>query len=199
MFLDKNGTSVDHWHDASRRIGAVVDVRTSVERRARQLDLEVAATEAAAREETRRRENRNFVQVYPKGFKRLRALMDEYPLAAKVYAFLVEHIDEGCGAVVASQELIADELGVSRRSIIRATGYLDEVGAVVRIRLGPGTVYAYALDPEEAWKSFDAAKDYAAFKTRTLARARDNGEVRRKLQIMLKGKVEPETSEEQVQ
>jgi hypothetical protein len=141
--------------------------------------------------ETRRRENRNFVQVYPKGFKRLRWLMDEYPQAARVYLFLAEHIDEGCGAVVASQELLAEELDVSDRSIRRVTSFLDEHGIVVRIRLG-GSVYAYALDPEEVWKSFDDQKQHSAFKTKTLARKKDNPDIKRKLQFMMKGQIDLE-------
>jgi hypothetical protein len=147
-------------------------------------ELDRAKDEA---EQAKRRQNRDFVQVYPKGFKRLRALMKEYPLAAQIYAFLAEHIDSGTGAVVVSQELLAEELGVSRRSIIRASQWLDEENIVVRIKLGGSAIYAYCLNPDEVWRYFDEAKDYAAFKTKTLARKKDNGDVKRKLKVMLSG------------
>jgi DNA-binding GntR family transcriptional regulator len=113
--------------------------------------------------------------------------MKSYPLAAQVYAFLAEHIDESAGAVVVSQELLAEELGVHERTIRRATAWLDEQNIIGRIKLGGAAVYAYCLDPEEVWKSFDDAKDYAAFRTKTLARKRDNGDIKRKLKVMLTG------------
>lgn len=39
------------------------------------------------------RENRRFVQVYPKGWRRLHWLIRENPSAARLYALLAEHID----------------------------------------------------------------------------------------------------------
>lgn len=169
--------------------GSGMQVITEEQRQERRAMFERADQERAEREQKKRRENRNFVQVYPKGFQRIRTLMDQNPLAARVYAFLAEHIEEGTGTVVASQELLAEEMGVSERSIRRATTYLDECGAVLRIKIG-GAIYAYALDPEEIWKSWDESKKYAAFRTKTLARKRDNGDVKRKLQIMVSGQQE---------
>jgi hypothetical protein len=161
-------------------------------RRKRDLDsLDKARNES---KNAKNRQNKDFVQVYPKGFQRLRSLMDSYPLAAKVYAFLAEHVDEITGAVVVSQEVLAEEMGVTSRSIRTATGYLDKVGAVVRIKLGGAAIYAYCLDPTEVWRSFDDAKTYAAFRTKTLARKKDNGNVRRKLRVMLKGTDDPDAS-----
>jgi hypothetical protein len=174
-----------------------MDVVSDHDRSMRTRDL---ADEDRARkeaEQAKRRQNRDFVQVYPKGFKRLRALMKEYPLAAQVYAFFAEHIDEGTGSVVVSQELLADELGVSRRSIIRATQWLDENCIVVRIKLGGSAIYAYCLNPDEVWRYIDDAKDYAAFRTKTLARKSDNGDVRRKLKIMVAGQRDPLEDEEE--
>ncbi|HEV7278034.1 MAG TPA: helix-turn-helix domain-containing protein [Devosiaceae bacterium] len=172
-----------------------MDVATEADRQRRLRDL---ATEDEAAERAaivRRRQNRDFVQVYPKGFHRLRSLMKEYPLAAQIYAFLAEHIDPGTGAVVVSQELLAEELGVHRRTIIRATHWLDENNIVVRIKLGGSAIYAYCLDPEEVWKSFEDTKDYAAFRTKTLARMKDNGDVKRRLKIMVTGQQDLFTEE----
>lgn len=135
-----------------------------------------------------RKKNKNFTQMYPKGFDRVIAIIEEYPLAAKLYMFLAKHIEPGTGAVVASQDLLANELNVSVRSIQRATKWLDENNVVLKIRLGAGSVYAYCLDPDEVWKSWDTTKKYAAFNTKTLARHQDNGDIKRRLQVMLKGK-----------
>jgi ribosomal protein S21 len=178
--------------------GDSMDVVTHQDRKRRMRDFASLDRAQDKAEQAKRRQNRDFVQVYPKGFQRLRALMDSYPLAAKIYAFLAEHIEQGTGAVVVSQELLAEEMHVTTRSIRTATAYLDEVGAVVRIKLGGSAIYAYALDPEEIWKTFDDAKEYAAFKTQTLARKRDNGDVKRKLKVMMKGQLESESPDAEV-
>lgn len=149
---------------------------------------EFAAQDRAkeAQEEAEKRTNKDFVQVYSKGWKRLRALIRDNPSAARVYAFIAEHIDGTCGAVVVSQEVLAKELGVHERTIRRLTQQLEEMGALVRIKVGTG-VYAYATDPTEVWRSWDAKKDCAAFVTRTLVLKSDkaNGQVRRKLKVMM--------------
>lgn len=165
-------------------------VASDDQRADRRRTLDAQDREQAAREAAEQRANRGFAQVYPKGWQRLRWLMREWPMAAQLYAFLGEHMDPSAGAVVCSQELLAQELDCHVRTIRRITKWLDEdVGAVVRIKVGAG-VYGYALDPDEVWKSWNSAKEYAAFRTKTLARKKDNGDVRRRLQVMLDGQDE---------
>jgi Helix-turn-helix domain len=135
------------------------------------------------------KKNKNFVQFYPSGFERIKSLIEaKQPTALKLYLFFAEHMEPGTGAVVASQQLLADELEVSVRTIKTVSKYLEDLGAIIRIRLGAGTVYAYCLDPNEVWKSWDTSKKYAAFNTKTLARQKDNGDIKRRLMVMLKGK-----------
>lgn len=141
------------------------------------------------REEDRRddlaRENRRFVQVYPKGFRRLQMLIRDNPSAARLYALLAEHIDPNGGVVVASQTVLAEMLGVTDRTIRTLTKSLEDQKAIVRIRVGAGT-YAYALDPEEVWKAWDVHKDHAVFKTRTLvSKSGDNANVKRRIQVLI--------------
>lgn len=138
-----------------------------------------------ATEEEKRRGDNNFIKVYPQGWKILRKLIDSYPPAAKVYAFLAEHIDAGAGAVVASQSLMSESLEISERTIRRIIKYLEDNNALVKIRL-QGNLYAYALNPEQVWKSWKDSKDYAAFNTRTLAKNKDNTDVKRRMNVMLK-------------
>lgn len=146
-----------------------------------------------AEEEASKRQNKNFVQVYPKGWKRLQGLIRTNPSAARVFAFLAENIDGSCGAVVVSQQVIAKELNVHERTIRRLTDWLEDEGAIVRIKIGTG-VYAYALDPQEVWRSWDGKKELAAFVTKTLVLKSDksNNQVRRKLKVML-GELETES------
>lgn len=171
-------------------------IATDLERRVRLRDL-LAQDEERQHQIEQARKNRGFIQVYPPGFQRIKTLMGEWPLAAKLYLFLAEHIEDNTGAVVASQELLAKELGVTTRTIRRVTTWLDEKNIVPRIRLGAGTIYAYCLKPEEVWKSWDNAKDYAAFRTKTLARKKDNGDIKRRLKMLTISQQELPTSEDE--
>ncbi len=160
-------------------------VATDEQRALRQLEMRSEDRDAALKAEAAKK-NREFVQVYPKGWRRLQDLIQKNPPAARVYAFLAEHIDGVAGAVVVSQEVMANALGVHIRTIQRQTAWLEAAGALVRIKVGVG-VYAYALDPSEVWRSWDDRKEEAAFLTRTLVRKSDaaNREVRRKIKVMI--------------
>jgi hypothetical protein len=172
-----------------------LSVSTSEERLQRFMQLvEERLDEDREAKETKK--NKDFIQVYGKGFERISSLIAKNPSAAKLYVFLAEHIEPGTGAVVVSQELLAEELGVSDRTIRRISKVLEEEGAIVRIRLGASSIYAYCLDPEEVWKSWNTNKKYAAFNTKTLARHKDNGDVKRRLMVMLKGKNLSDTASE---
>jgi DNA-binding transcriptional regulator YhcF (GntR family) len=166
------------------------DVETDQDRRLRAAEIEiekdVEEARRAAAEELARRSNKEFTQVYVKGWRRLQSLIRTNPSAARVYAFLAENIDGTVGAVVVSQDVMAEDLGVHVRTIRRLTKTLEDEGALVRIKVGTG-VYAYALDPSEIWKSWDDKKELAAFNTRTLIAKKDraNGQVRRKLKFMM--------------
>lgn len=163
-------------------------VATDEARNLRRMELDAEDREAALQREQAKR-NTGFSQVYAKGWQRLQSLIQKNPAAARVYAFLAEHIDGVAGAVVVSQDVMAAALGVHEVTIRRQTKYLEGIGALVRIKVGTG-VYAYALDPEEIWKSWDSEKESAAFVTRTLVKKADkqNAEVRRKLKLMLQEK-----------
>jgi DNA-binding transcriptional regulator YhcF (GntR family) len=160
-------------------------VATEDQRALRRLEMDAEDRDAALAAEAAKK-NREFVQVYPKGWRRLQDLIQKNPPAARVYAFLAEHIDGVAGAVAISQDVMADALGVHVRTIQRQTKFLEDAGALVRIKVGVG-VYAYALDPNEIWKSWDDRKEHAAFVTKTLVKKSDaaNREVRRKLKVML--------------
>lgn len=167
-------------------MATVTEVATDAQRAARLMDWQAQDRDVARQAEEARRGDSDFVKVYGKGWRRLQALIQTAPSAARVFAFLAEHVDGTAGAVVVSQEVMANSLGVHVKTIKRQTAYLEKVGALVRIRVGTG-VYAYALDPEEVWKSWADRKEEAAFVTRTLVKKGDraNREVRRKLKVMM--------------
>ena len=101
--------------------------------------------------------------------------------AIGLYSFFAEHIDPTCGAVVCDQQFLANQMGVSTRTIRRWLDYLEEKGALVRIPVA-GKVCAYALDPHEVWKGYNTSKDYSAFVTKTLVNK--DGEIKRRIMAM---------------
>ena len=77
--------------------------------------------------------------------------------AIGLYSFFAEHIDPTCGAVVCDQQFLANQMGVSTRTIRRWLDYLEEKGALVRIPVA-GKVCAYALIPMKSGKDITHPK-----------------------------------------
>lgn len=146
-------------------------------------------------DEERRRMNDGFVQVYSKGWARMRELLRETKSQAPLllYTFIAEHMDADGGVVVADQETICEAIGVSRTTLWRAITFLEERNALLRIVVG-GSVSAYALDPSEIWRSWDSAKERAVFRTRTVVRtSAQSDQVKRRMMVMMKERAgEPE-------
>lgn len=162
--------------------------------RAKMRDLINEEREKVQKTYNKGRQNEGFTQVYESGWVRLRNLISQNRSAAILYSYLAQHIDASCGAIVASQELLCEETGLSRTTLWRSSKHLEDVGALVRFTVG-GSVYAYALNEAEVWKSWDSAKETAAFRTKTLARKSDQpGRVQRRIQVMLKDKIKTEAN-----
>ena len=136
------------------------------------------STDGAGRQPAK---NNGFTQVYPKGWERIRELLKKHPRATGLYSFFAEHIDPTCGAVVADQQFLADQMSVSVRTIQRWLDFLEGERVLVRIPVA-GKVCAYALNPYDVWKGYNSAKDYAAFVTKTLVNK--DGEIKRRIMAM---------------
>lgn len=148
--------------------------------RSRNLFLErQIAREEQEREEAR--QNKNFIQVYTRGWDALRKIIDIDPGAAKLFALLAEHIDASCGAVICTQEFLAKHLDCSVRTVQRRCVALEDADALTRIQV-QGRVYAYALNPRLVWRGYHTSKPYAAFNTKMLIDK--NGEVIRRLKVL---------------
>ena len=164
----------------------MTDPLDEAERKARKRDLENAEKKAIAARE-RERKNDDFTQVYAKYWKFMAEIISENPKAAMLYNFLAENSAPDTGALVVSQQILADKLGVSRMTISRHIKYLEKRNVLLKISLSGG-VCAYALDPEMVWKSYSTNKDYATFRTQTLVKKIDmeKDEIHRKLNVMMK-------------
>ena len=82
-----------------------------------------------------------------------------------------------------NQETLAEATDTSVSTIYRHTKELEAIGALIRIRVGPGT-YAYCLDPEEIWKFWGNAKKFAAFNTKTLVSKKANAVAARQMKML---------------
>lgn len=169
-----------------------VTISNELDGRARMRDIEAEAkAEELAREQAKK--NKNFTQVYPMGWEAFDRLIDDNPQACKLYMFLTRHIDSQIGAVVATQEFLAEQMGTHKRTIQRWLDVIENKHhMLIKIPIH-GRVYAYCLDPLLVWKGWDNSKTYAAFNAKTLTNK--TGEIARNLKILAlkqKGAVQAE-------
>ena len=113
------------------------------------------------------RENKDFAQVYAKGWRRLQSLIQTNPSAARLYALIAENMDPQGGAVVASQAVLAEMLESQ-------TGQSDpdeSTGGPAGNSADPRRCRNLCLrsDPDEIWKAWAVSKDHAVFRTRLLS------------------------------
>jgi hypothetical protein len=156
------------------------NLENRLEREAQKRDQEAAQEEA--------KKNKDFVQVYPKGWAKMREILGGKGSTVPVmlYTFLAEHIDADGGVLVADQETLCKALGIARTTLWRACKTLEEHDALLRLKVG-GNVYAYALDPTEVWRSWDSTKENAVFRTRTMVRkSAQDEQVQRRLMTMIR-------------
>lgn len=146
-----------------------------------------AKTTDAEKKQRGRRENAGFTQVYEAGWKRLQELLRAEPALARLYAFLAENMGPD-GTICASRATLAEALEISEKTVSRHAKSLVDKGAIVILKVGTANVYC--LDPKEVWKSFDNAKPYAAFNTKTLVSKAENPFIKKRLAVLLNGQQE---------
>ncbi len=171
----------------------MLEAITDSQRKVRQLDIDEEKKQEEAKQD-KERKNHGFTQTYPLGWKRIAELAKGNPQALQLYIFLANHLDPTCGAVVASQQFLADTLGVTTRTILTWSKYLEDKEALVRIPVA-GRVYAYALNPYEVWKGYNNGKEYAAFNSKTLVN--NDGDIKRRIMSMFEGSKKSQKLEQQ--
>ena len=184
----KNGPERD------KAVGEVIEQMKADNQPIEAIQSYISQQNEVQREEKRQRDRRNnkdFTQIYPAGWQRLRSLMKIDKNAAAVYAFLCEHMGPDA-SVSASRATLAEALSMGERTISRHIKTLESLDAIVILKMGTQNVYC--LNPAEVWKSFDTAKPYAAFNTGTLIGKKENPFVKKRLTTLLNGKV-PEQSD----
>jgi hypothetical protein len=170
-----------------------IDTRDEHQKRTRLMEVNEEKQKEAERLEEERK-NYGFTQAYPRAWERIDEFIDKGIQSGRLYAFLARNLDPTCGAVVASQQFLAEQFGVTTRTIRNWCKDLEDRGALVRIVIA-GKVCAYALDPYEVWKGYDSSKKYAAFNSKTLANY--DGDIKRRLMAMFEDKRKSQKPEQQ--
>lgn len=140
--------------------------------------------------------NPPFTQVYPRGWDTIGGLAAN-PAALKVYAFIAKHCDH-LNALVCPIEVLIEELGLSDRTVRRATKWLHDRRHLTILKVGSAN--AYVLDHRDIWKNYDQYKRYCAFGATTLVSKSANKAMKTRLTVMMEGQADlfdPETGEVQ--
>lgn len=131
----------------------------SFEERAAQLEKE----EKREQEELKRKRNspfKSFVQMNKKTYKLEDKLMQENPLAYRIWRFLANNMDD-YNAVIVSQSTMQELFEVSRMTLYRAIKTLTD-GDYIKIYKS-GTSNVYALNDDMVWNSWGDNKKYSKF------------------------------------
>lgn len=122
-----------------------------------------------------------FAKVFSHGWDTIAGMADNAS-AVKVFAFIAKHCDH-LNSLVCPVEVMAEDLGVSVRTIIRATKFLEQRKHLVIIKVG--TANAYVLDPADIWKNYDRFKGMAGFSSKVLASKAQNKTLKRRITLMM--------------
>jgi len=133
-----------------------------------------------------------FAKIYAAGWDTISGMADN-AMAVKVFAFIAKHCDH-LNALVCPIEVMADELGVSSRTITRATKFLEERKHLVIVKVG--TANAYVLDPKDIWKNYDKYKGMVGFSSKVLAHKGSNIGLKRRLTHFLGQPEQPDLLDE---
>ena len=135
-----------------------------------------------------------FAKIYNRGWRTITSIAVNNT-ALKVYTFIAEHCDH-LNALVCPIEVLAEELDLSNRTIMRATKWLQDRGHMTIIKVG--TANAYVLDARDIWKNYDQYKRYCSFGATTLISKKANKALKTRLTMMMEGQrdfFDPETGE----
>lgn len=104
--------------------------------------------------------NMNFVQLYDDHLELLMGMASENPTALTVFVWIIRFMDNR-NALVASQQAIADSLGIHKNTVYLAVKYLKAKKAIDVFKSGSTNVFA--VNAQIAWRDTADAKKYAHF------------------------------------
>lgn len=107
-----------------------------------------------------KRVNANFVQLYDDNLDLIMLMTRENPTALSIFLWIVKYMDNR-NALVASQQAIADSLGLHRNTIYLAIKYLKEKSALTVLR--SSNTHIFALNAQIVWRDTAESKRFAHF------------------------------------
>jgi hypothetical protein len=107
-----------------------------------------------------KRVNANFVQLYDDHLDLIMLMTKENPTALNVFLWVVKYMDNR-NALVASQQAIAENLGLHKNTVYLAVKYLKEKKALTVFR--SSNTHIFALNAQIVWRDTAEAKKYAHF------------------------------------
>lgn len=90
-----------------------------------------------------------FVKTYARGWNRVRWLIKEAPVAARLYTILVENMGMSTGATSITMRQLAKAEGISERTTKTWMRWLVQHDVVRRVGGGGHGAYIYSIDPQE--------------------------------------------------
>ncbi|MGO1653200.1 helix-turn-helix domain-containing protein [Senegalia sp. (in: firmicutes)] len=108
---------------------------------------------------------KNFVQVNKATYKLEDKLMQENPLAYRIWRFLVNNMDH-YNAIIASYSVLMEQFDTSRSTLYRAIKVLEN-GEYIKIYKS-GTSNVYALNDKMVWNSYGTNLKYSKFSANVL-------------------------------
>lgn len=125
--------------------------------------------------------NPPFFQFYKHNIKSIRKLITDNTMAAKLFMFLVENMDNK-NAIIISQKAVEEALNVSIRSIQMAVKYLVENQYIVVLKSGTSNVYC--VNADIVWTQRADKKKFAKFEAKVyLTASEQNSNTQAKIQI----------------
>jgi len=106
------------------------------------------------------RVNANFVQLYDDNLDLIMLMTKENPTAVSVFLWIVKYMDSR-NALVASQQSMAENLGLHKNTIYLAVKYLKEKGALTVLR--SSNTHIFALNAQIVWRDTADSKRFAHF------------------------------------
>lgn len=125
--------------------------------------------------------NNPFFQLYRHNIKIIRQTITENPMAARLFMFLVENMDNK-NAILISQKALEEALDVSIRSVQMAVKYLTDREYIMVLKSGTSNVYC--VNADIVWTQRADKKKYAKFEAKVyLTASEQNLETQAKIQL----------------
>ena len=125
--------------------------------------IQIEKDKKREQEELRRKRSspfKSFVQMNKKTYEMEDKLMQENPLAYRIWRFLANNMDD-YNAVIVSQETLTELFEVSKTTIWRAIKVLKDGNYIKTYRTGGSNIYA--LNDNMVWNSWGDNKRYSKF------------------------------------